>query len=72
MNFTLNDKLYNVLKWIVIIGLPSVSVLLVTLTKAWCWDIPIEPIVVTISAIEVFIGTLIGISTASYNKEVDK
>lgn len=68
MNIKLNNKVYDVLKWTVLVALPAISVLLVTLTQAWSWNIPIEAIVTTISAIEVFIGALIGISTASYNK----
>lgn len=71
MNIVLNDKVYDVLKWTVLVGLPAISVLLVTLTKAWGWDIPINSIVVTLSAIEVFIGALIGISTSNYNKTIE-
>lgn len=71
MNLTMNDKVYDVLKWVVMIVFPACSVLLVTLTKAWSWDIPIDAIVLTISAIETFIGALIGISTASYNANAE-
>lgn len=69
MGIILNDKVYDVLKWIVLVFLPAVSVLLIALTKAWAWDIPITAIVTTIAAIETFLGTLIGISTFNYNAE---
>ena len=64
----LNDKIYNVLKWVVLIALPAISVFITTLQKAWGWDIPIEAITITINAVALLIGTLIGISTYSYNK----
>lgn len=66
----LNDKLYDVLKWVCMIVSPALCTLLVTLTSLWGWAIPIEAIVGTITAVTTFIGVLIGISTYNYNKEV--
>lgn len=66
----LNDKIYNILKWICMIVSPALCTLLVTLTSLWGWSIPIEAIVGTITAVTTFIGVLIGISTYNYNKEV--
>lgn len=66
----LNDKLYDILKWICMIVSPALCTLLVTLTSLWGWAIPIEAIVGTITAVTTFIGVLIGISTYNYNKEV--
>lgn len=67
----LNNKLYDVLKWICMIASPALCTLLVTLVSLWGWAIPIEAIVGTITAVTTFIGVLIGISTHNYNKEVE-
>jgi hypothetical protein len=48
------------------IVIPAFELLLTTLTKAWGWDIPIEAIVITITAIQTFLGTIVGISTKAY------
>lgn len=72
MKLMLSNKVYDVLKWIVLVVMPAISVLLVALTKAWKWDIPIDAIVVTFASIETFLGSLIGISTNTYNKESEK
>ena len=65
------DKIYNVLKWILLIAVPAVITLLTTLTMVWGWNIPLEAIVTTISAIATFVGALIGVSTKNYNKIKD-
>lgn len=64
----LNDKLYNILKWICLIASPAICTLLTTLTTLWGWNIPIESIVGTITAITTCMGILIGISTYKYNR----
>ena len=64
----LNDKLYDVLKWIALIFLPAVAVLYGALAPVW--NLPYgEQIVYTITAIDTFLGALIGVSTISYNKD---
>ena len=63
------DKIYNVLKWVLIIVVPAFEVLLNSLAKAWGWDIPLEAINITISSIATFIGICVGISSANYKKE---
>lgn len=71
MNYpVLPDKVYNVLKWVLIIVIPATEVLLIALTKAWNWNIPIDAITVTIKAIQVFLITIFGISTITYNKKL--
>lgn len=67
---TIPNKVYNVLKWILLIFVPAFITLLTTLTMVWKWDIPLEAIVTTISAVATFLGALIGISTKNYNKAV--
>lgn len=67
-NITLSNKVYNVLKWLIMIVSPAFIGLLTALTGAWGWDIPLEQIITTISAVTTFIGIVIGISTVNYNK----
>ena len=73
----LPDSVYDVLKWISIIFLPALSVLLSTILPLYHIDGEIVKIVViTINAIGVFIGTLIGIShvkiAQDYSKKLKK
>lgn len=62
----LPEKIYNFLKWFLMIVIPAFELLLAALTKAWGWDIPIDAIVITITAIQTFLGTIVGISTKAY------
>ena len=61
------SKIYDILKWILMIVVPASITLLTTLTMVWHWNIPLEAIVTTISAIATFIGALVGISSHNYN-----
>ncbi len=65
------DKVYRVLKWISVIVLPAFATLYGVIGKA-C-DIPhTDTVVIIVSAVATFIGTLIGVSTANYNKGDNK
>lgn len=67
----LNDKVYNILKWLCLLALPATAVLINVIFPAW--GIPYaEPITVTINAVATFLGTCIGVSTLSYNKDLKK
>ena len=66
----MSNKLYNVLKWIAMLFLPALGTLYFAL--AGIWGLPYgEEIVGTITAIDTFLGVILGISTAQYNKRVD-
>lgn len=63
----MSNKLYDVLKWVAQILLPAIGTLYFAL--AGIWDLPYaEGVVGTITAIDTFLGCLLGISTANYNK----
>ena len=66
----LNDKIYDVLKWIALIVIPAVGALYFGLAKIWGFPYGTE-IVGTLTLIDTFLGALLGISTASYNKTDD-
>lgn len=63
----LPDKIYDILKWIALIALNAVGVLYSTI--AGIWGLPYgEEVLKTCSAVALFIGALIGVSTVGYNK----
>lgn len=64
----LDGKIYQILKWILCIVVDAFILLLTTLQKAWGWDIPIESIVITITAVSTFLGVILGISNHNYYK----
>lgn len=61
-----DNKVYDVLKWLCLIALPAAGVFYAALDGAFGWGYT-ETVVTVINAVTVFIGTLIGISTKSYN-----
>lgn len=63
----LPNKIYDVLKWIALIFLPAVAVLYGALAPVWGWAYPDE-IVYTITAIDTFLGAILGISNMNYKK----
>lgn len=64
----LSDKVYNILKWIALIALPAVGTLYFALANVW--GLPCgEQVVGTVTAIDTFLGALLGISTAAYKAD---
>ena len=62
----LNDKVYDFLKWLALIFLPALAILVSVVLPAWNIGTDyVKPIVITLNAVGVFIGTLIGISQVS-------
>lgn len=64
----LPQKLYEIFRWLIWIVLPAVGVLITTLAGAWGWNIPLDAILATLSGIELFLGTILGISKINYDK----
>lgn len=63
----LPDKVYNVLKWLIITFTPALIVLISTLGVIYNFDT--EIITLTIGAIATFIATIIGISNYNYKNK---
>ena len=64
----MNDKVYDVLKWVAQILLPALGTLYFAL--AGIWNFPYaEGVVGTITAVDTFLGVILGISTVNYNKK---
>lgn len=65
--FSMSDKTYNILKWIAQYLLPAVGTLYFAL--AGIWGLPCgEQVVGTITAVDTFLGVILGISSTQYNK----
>lgn len=64
----LNDKVYNVLKWIALYLLPALGTLYFALAGIWGFPYG-EQIVGTLTAVDTFLGVILGISSAQYKKE---
>ena len=62
------NRVYDVLKWICLIFLPAVAVLYSAVDGGFGWGYT-ATVTTIISAIEAFIGSMIGISTKAYRKE---
>ena len=68
--FKLSNSVYDALKFLCTILLPSCGALYFALSKIW--GLPYaEEVVGTLAAIATFIGALIGISSAQYKREND-
>ena len=66
----LSNETYDKMKFIAQIVLPAAGTLYFAL--ATIWGLPYgEQIVGTITAVDAFLGALLGLSTAQYNKEGD-
>ena len=64
----LSNKVYDILKWVASILLPALGTLYFALASIW--NLPYgEEIIGTITAIDVFLGALLQISTRNYNLE---
>ena len=66
----MSNKVYDVLKFIAQILLPAIGTLYFALARIW--DLPYaEQIVGTITAVDAFLGALLGISTMQYKKAAE-
>ena len=64
----MNDKTYDVLKWIATYLLPALGTLYFALAQIW--NLPYgEQVVGSITAIDTFLGVVLGLSTSQYNKQ---
>lgn len=63
----MSNKLYDVLKWIALVVLPAIGTLYFAVAGIWGFPYSQE-IVGTITAIDTFMGVMLGISNVKYNK----
>lgn len=63
----LSNKTYDILKWIATYLLPAMGTLYFALASIWGFPYG-EQIVGTVTAVDTFLGVILGISTAKYYK----
>ena len=66
----LPNKVYDVLKWVAILFLPAIAVLYKSLAAEW--GLPYgEQIYRTVIDVQIFLGSILGISSLTYKKDGD-
>lgn len=65
----MNNKVYDVLKWIALVGLPALTALWLTLANIWGFPYA-EAIGATMAAVTTFLGAVLGISSIQYQKKI--
>lgn len=62
------NKTYDVLKWIAMVVLPALGTLYFAL--AGIWNLPYaEQVVGTVTAVDTFLGVMLGVSAMHYKKQ---
>lgn len=64
----LSNRVYDILKWCVMIAIPALTTAYVGLSTVWHWPYA-EEVAKTSAVICTLLGALLGISTAQYNKQ---
>lgn len=65
----MTNKVYDVLKWIAMVAIPAIATLYFALAGIWGWPYG-EQVVGTLTAIDTFMGVILGISSVQYNKKI--
>ena len=63
----ISNNVYDILKWVAQYLLPALGTLYFAIANIWGFPFG-EQIVGTITAVDAFLGVLLGISTSQYNK----
>ena len=64
----MNNKIYNILKWITLILLPAVGTLYFALSVIWNFPYA-SHVIGTLAAIDTFLGSLLMIKTSSLDNK---
>lgn len=65
----LSNRTYDILKWVALYLLPALGTLYFALASIW--GLPAgDKVVGTITALDTFLGVLLGISTSQYKKNI--
>lgn len=64
----MSNKTYDILKWVALVVLPALGTFYFALSGIWGFPYG-EQVVGTITAIDTFLGALLGISSINYYKK---
>lgn len=67
MMFLMNNKIYDLLKWVTMVVIPALATAYVGLSGVWGWPYADE-VAKTAAVVCTLLGALLGISTAEYNR----
>lgn len=67
----LDNRTYDILKYVALIALPALQVFWLTIGKIWDLSYTVE-IGATIGAVALLLGTLLGVSTSNYRIEKEQ
>jgi hypothetical protein len=63
----MSNKVYDILKFVAQIIIPALATLYFALAGIWNWPYA-EQVVGTLTALDTFLGVILGISTSNYQK----
>jgi len=63
-----DNKVYDIMKWVVTVVLPALATFIITLGQIWNWTAYTVPIGATIVALEAFLAACLCISASNYKK----
>lgn len=67
---SMSNRTYDILKWIAQLLLPALGTLYFALAAIWGFPYG-EQVVGTITALDAFLGAILGISSAQYHQEIE-
>lgn len=62
----LSNKVFDILKWLTLVGIPALTTAYVGLSAIWGWPYA-DQVAKTSAVVCVLLGSLLGISTIQYN-----
>lgn len=62
----MSSSLFNVLRFLAELGLPSLATLLAAIGTIWSLPVMV-PVVATVIAVNTFVGALVGVRRSQYN-----
>ncbi len=65
----LSNRVYDALKWVALVLLPALATFYLALAGSWNLPYPTE-VAATLAAIDLFLATLLGVSTSNYKLRV--
>lgn len=67
----MSNKVYDVLKWVALVALDAIGLFYKTI--GGIWGLPFgDEVMATCASLSLLIGTLIGVASAQYNKNIAK